>query len=248
MGGRVSRVEPPIVPTVNIIDASREIAGRDSREEAWGKKTRTGEHRGSTAQNLGTHGNLAIVLTHGAGTAESIFWSITGDAAATAVANSTSNASALPLSTGNLVLVSDPAAVASPLWQSFDYPTDVGLPGAKVGWDKATGFSRQFVSKKSLVDPGRGVYSIAIDADGVLVVRSRRHPFVVYWTWSFGKLEELVSALTALLEMDPRTRGKPTFVDNDQEVSFTYTLLDESASENFIDDTTYNKPDFSCYQ
>jgi hypothetical protein len=46
MGGRVSRVEPPIVPTVNIIDASREIAGRDSREEAWGKKTRTGEHRG----------------------------------------------------------------------------------------------------------------------------------------------------------------------------------------------------------
>jgi hypothetical protein len=92
------------------------------------------------------------------------------------------------------------------------------------------------------------VYSIAIDADGVLVVRSRRHPFVVYWTWSFGKLEELVSALTALLEMDPRTRGKPTFVDNDQEVSFTYTLLDESASENFIDDTTYNKPDFSCYQ
>jgi hypothetical protein len=31
---------------VNIIDASREIAGRESREEAWGKKTRTGEHRG----------------------------------------------------------------------------------------------------------------------------------------------------------------------------------------------------------
>jgi hypothetical protein len=41
-----------------------------------------------------------------------------------------------------------------------------------------------------------------------------------------------VSALTALLKMDPRTQGKP--VDNDQEVSFTYTLLDESARENFI--------------
>ena len=38
--------------------------------------------------------------------------------------------------------------------------------------------------------------------------------------------------LTALLEMDPRTKGllKPTFVENDEEVSFTYTLLDDSSS------------------
>jgi hypothetical protein len=181
--------------------------------------------------NISRDGNLVIILNSATSTKSSIVWSITGNI----VVNSTSNTSAILMSTGNLALIpnttpSNPAV--APLWQSFDYPTDVGLPGAKVGRNKVTGFSRQFISKKSLIDPGLGSYSVEIDADGVLLLRSRKPPFVVYWTWTSGKLGELVSALNALLEMDPRTRGllKPTFVDNDEEVSFTYTLLDESSS------------------
>ncbi|PUZ63728.1 hypothetical protein GQ55_3G090900 [Panicum hallii var. hallii] len=170
-------------------------------------------------------GNLVIMLSNAS--TESIIWSTTG-----IVFTSTNNTSAVLMNNGNLALKPETSSNEVPLWQSFDYPTDVGLPGAKIGRNKATGFNHQFISKKSLIDPGLGSYSVQIDTNGVLLLRSRKPPFVVYWSWPSGKLAELVSALNALLDMDPRTKGllKPTYADNDKEVYFTYTLLDESAS------------------
>jgi hypothetical protein len=171
-------------------------------------------------------GNLVIILNNAS--TESIIWSTTG-----VVSNSTNNAtSAVLMNNGNFALIPETSSNEPPLWQSFDYPTDVGLPGAKVGRNKVTGFNHKFISKKSMIDPGLGSYSVEIDSNGVLLLRSRKPPFVVYWSWPSGKLGELVSALSALLEMDPRTKGllKPRYVDNDQEVYFTYTLLDESSS------------------
>ncbi|XP_039840740.1 G-type lectin S-receptor-like serine/threonine-protein kinase At2g19130 [Panicum virgatum] len=170
-------------------------------------------------------GNLVIMLSKAS--TESIIWSTTG-----IIFNSTNNTSAVLMNNGNLALIPENSSNEVPLWQSFDYPTDVGLPGAKIGRNKVTGFNHQFISKKSLIDPGLSSYSVQIDTNGVLLLRSWMPPFVVYWSWPSGKLAELVSALNALLDMDPRTKGllKPTYVDNDKEVYFTYTLVDESTS------------------
>ncbi|CAO2041628.1 unnamed protein product [Urochloa humidicola] len=56
---------------------------------------------------------------------------------------------------GNLVIQdgSEPARI---LWQSFDHPTDVILPGGKIGHNKVTGSKYKAVSKKNLLDPGSG--------------------------------------------------------------------------------------------
>jgi len=119
------------------------------------------------------------------------------------------------------------------LWQSFDYPTDVGLPGAKLGRNKVTGLNRRFISKKNLIDPGLGSYILELDSNGVLSHRRRKPPFVVYLSWSSGKLAyTLVHTLNGLLDSDARTKGLlvPKYVNNHEEEYFTYESLDESSS------------------
>ncbi|RLM99302.1 G-type lectin S-receptor-like serine/threonine-protein kinase [Panicum miliaceum] len=177
----------------------------------------------TTQLRISTDGNLVIVSSNT--TTESKLWS-------TEVVNSTDSVSALLNSTGNLDLLPETPSNGAPLWQSFDYPTDVGLPTAKIGRNKLTGFNRSFVSKKSLIDPGFGSYSIDVGIDGALRLTSRSSPPVVYWPWPAGRLAQLVQALDGLMDSDPRTKGllKPTFQDDDEEVYFSYTITDDSAS------------------
>jgi len=74
----------------------------------------------------------------------------------------TNNTVAILLNSGNLVLQNS----SDVLWQSFDYPTDTFLPGAKLGWDKATGLNRRIVSRKNLIDLAPGRYSEELDPGG----------------------------------------------------------------------------------
>ncbi|KAJ1261327.1 hypothetical protein BS78_09G020900 [Paspalum vaginatum] len=139
--------------------------------------------------------------------------------------------------TGNLATVIVPAKPPHSrkevlLWQSFDDPTDVSLPTAKIGRNKVTGSNTSLVAKKSLIDPSPGSYCVEIDTDGALQLRTRTPPFVVYWSWAPGKLGELAQAINELIESDPRTKGLlvTTYQDNDEEVYFSYNLKDESVS------------------
>jgi hypothetical protein len=119
------------------------------------------------------------------------------------------------------------------LWQSFDYPTDVGIPGAKIGWNKVTGFKWMYISKKNLIDPGLGSYSLEIDTNGVMFLGRRNPPLVATWSWPPGNLaDKLLTVLNGLLDSDPRTKGlfKPSYVNNNEEQYFTYTSLNESSS------------------
>ncbi|KAG2624210.1 hypothetical protein PVAP13_3KG112800 [Panicum virgatum] len=181
----------------------------------------------TTQLRISRDGNLVIVSLNT--TTESKLWS-------TQVVNTTDSVSALLNSTGNLVLVpatpSSNGAPPPPLWQSFDYPTDVGLPTAKIGRNKLTGFNRSFVSKKSLIDPGPGSYSIDVGIDGAMRLTSRSSPPVVYWSWPAGRLAQLVQALDGLMDSDPRTKDllKPTFRDDEDEVYFSYTITNDSAA------------------
>ncbi|KAF9617217.1 hypothetical protein IFM89_035099 [Coptis chinensis] len=63
---------------------------------------------------------------------------------------------------GNLVLrnVVEPSTVS---WQSFDYPTDTWLPGAKLRYDNITRKAVSLSSWKNPNDPGRGLFSDALD-------------------------------------------------------------------------------------
>jgi hypothetical protein len=137
------------------------------------------------------------------------------------------------MNTGNLVVLPKaPSNGIPPLWQSFDHPTDVGLPSANIGCDKIIGSDRFGISKKSLIDPSFGSCTIQVDTDGALRLTSRIPSYVVYWSWPPGRLAELVQALNGLMDSDPRTKGLliPTYQENDQEVYFSYNITDESAS------------------
>ncbi|RCV15497.1 hypothetical protein SETIT_3G060400v2 [Setaria italica] len=174
----------------------------------------------TTQLRISGDGNLIIFALNKNTSTESRLWF-------TEVANSTDTSiSAVLNNTGNFALVQKTPSSGEPLWQSFDYPTDVGLPTAKIGRNKVTGFNWSFVSKKSLIDPGFGSYSIELSIDGAQRLASRSSPSVVYWSWTSGGL-----ALDGLMDSDPRTKGlKPTYQDNDEEVYFSYTITNESAS------------------
>ena len=179
-----------------------------------------------TQLKISSDGNLAIV-SHGS--PESIVWSTHIVPNRTTGAGGTNATSAVLLDTGNLALVETPSSNAT-LWQSFDYPTDVVLPGAKFGRNKLTGFSRQAVTRKSLVDPGLGSYSIEIDTSGVVL--KHRNPSVVYWRWASGASTlKLIPILKTMLQSNPRTKGliDPTYVDDDAEEYYMYTSLDDSS-------------------
>ncbi|KAG2624207.1 G-type lectin S-receptor-like serine/threonine-protein kinase At2g19130 [Panicum virgatum] len=175
-----------------------------------------------TQLKISGDGNL-VILNHAT---ESIIWS-------TNIVNKTQtsiiNTTAVLFNNGNFALMGSPSSAVPPLWQSFDYPTDVFLPGAKFGRNKVTGLNRKYISSKNLIDPGLGSFCIELDTNGAMLLRSR-NPSVVYWSWSSGS-SLLVPLLKTMLDMNPQTKGliSPAYIDNNEEMYYTYTLVDESS-------------------
>ncbi|KAG2689732.1 hypothetical protein I3760_09G152800 [Carya illinoinensis] len=100
------------------------------------------------------HGNLVLTETNGSFP----IWS-------TKASNVSANHSmARLLDTGNLVLAHP--EIQSPIWQSFDFPTDTWLPFMKLGLDRRTGLNRILTSWKSKNDPGTGNCTFEIDPTG----------------------------------------------------------------------------------
>jgi hypothetical protein len=167
------------------------------------------------------HGDLVILDRSG----NTIIWS----AQATIT---TIDTIAVLLNSGNLVLQNSSNS-SDILWQSFDYPTDTFLPGAKLGWDKATGLNRRLVSWKNLIDPATGVYREELDPDGVdQYLLTPLNSSVPYWSsgaWN-GKYFALMP------EMSSGYFVNFTFVNNDQEKYFMYASHDESmVIRNYLD-------------
>uniref|UniRef100_A0A0D9W4V1 Receptor-like serine/threonine-protein kinase n=1 Tax=Leersia perrieri TaxID=77586 RepID=A0A0D9W4V1_9ORYZ len=137
------------------------------------------------------------------------------------------NTIAMLLDTGNLVIQnsSNPSHI---LWESFDHPTDVFLPGAKIGLNKITGLNRRIFSRRDLVDQSPGAYSMELGIKGgyQLVWNSS----VEYWSsgeWNgryFSRIPEMVLKSPHYTPFNFQIK----FVNNDQEVYFTYSIHDES--------------------
>jgi hypothetical protein len=166
-------------------------------------------------------GNLVILDK----SKNSIIWS-TG-------ANITTNDTiAVLLDSGNLIL-HNPSNPSDIMWQSFDYPTDTFFPGAKLGWDKATGLNRRLVSWKNSVNPATGTYSEELDPSGVdqylLTALNSPMPY-----WSSGAWNGQYFAL--MPETSNHLLVNFTFINNDQEKYFMYTLDDETmVIRNYLD-------------
>ncbi|KAI5570429.1 hypothetical protein BDE02_11G028900 [Populus trichocarpa] len=68
------------------------------------------------------------------------------------------------LDSGNLILVRKRSRKI--VWQSFDYPTNIQLPGMKLGLDRKLGTDRFLTSWRSADDPGIGDFSLRINPNG----------------------------------------------------------------------------------
>ncbi|KAK8448796.1 hypothetical protein SEVIR_7G103600v4 [Setaria viridis] len=167
----------------------------------------------SSELTISNNGNLVILNQ----ATNSTVWS-------TQAHTTTNNTVAILLNNGNLILQKSSNS-SDVLWQSFDYPTDTFLPGAKLGWDKASGLNRRLVSRKNLIDLTPGRYSEELDPSGtnqyIITLLNSSIPYWFGGIWN-GKYFTLVP------EMEGAQPFNLTFVSNDQEKYFTYNLLDET--------------------
>ncbi|KAJ8549674.1 hypothetical protein K7X08_033381 [Anisodus acutangulus] len=90
---------------------------------------------------------------------------------------------AVLLDSGNFVLTNG----IEIQWQSFDYPTDTWLPGARIGFDETENKLQKLISWRNMNDPATGNYSLQLDPNqnGEFVVRSNLRGY-----WRSGRLKE----------------------------------------------------------
>ncbi|CAI9772524.1 unnamed protein product [Fraxinus pennsylvanica] len=124
---------------------------------------------------------------------------------------------------GNLVLRdgSEPRT-SKGFWQSFDNPTDTWLPGAKLVYDKHTKTKQLLISWKNSEDPAPGLFSIELDPNGSQFI-IRRNRTEQYWTsgaWN-GRIFSSLPELNYVYNI--------SYVDNENETYFTYSLYDPSS-------------------
>ncbi|KAF3457366.1 hypothetical protein FNV43_RR02023 [Rhamnella rubrinervis] len=81
----------------------------------------------------------------------------------------------------NLVLTDHGSKSPSLLWQSFDHPTHVWLPGSKFGYNNVTKRNQRIISWKNSEDPAPGLFSLEVDMSdkSFRILRNRSKS---YWT------------------------------------------------------------------
>ncbi|KAL9668722.1 hypothetical protein QQ045_006260 [Rhodiola kirilowii] len=132
---------------------------------------------------------------------------------------------------GNLVLQD---GSMEKLWQSFDYPTHTWLPGGKIRLDKRTNRSQLLTSWKNSDDPSPGLYSLELDPNGTnsyFILWNRSVPYWTSGTWN-GQIFSLVP------EMRLNYLYNFSYVSNENESYFTYSLYDSSIISRFVMDVS----------
>ncbi|KAM5552077.1 hypothetical protein ABKV19_026773 [Rosa sericea] len=125
------------------------------------------------------------------------------------------------LDNGNLVL----RAGSLPLWQSFDQPAHTFLPESKIGFNNVTKRTQVLTSWKNSEDPSPGQFSLELDPTSKSYIikwnRSQR-----YWTSGLWDQNRHVFSLS------PEMRHyiyNFSYVTNENESYFTYTLYDDAS-------------------
>ncbi|XP_006851221.2 G-type lectin S-receptor-like serine/threonine-protein kinase At4g27290 [Amborella trichopoda] len=172
---------------------------------------------------MGVDGNLVLLDELGRS-----LWS-------TNTAGAMNTSVAVLLDSGNLVLRQNGSNNGSEnvLWQSFDHPTDTMLPGAKVGLNRKTSLNQLLTPWKNAENPAPGTFAFGLDPNGSeqFFVWQNGVPY-----WRSGPWNG--EGFSGAPEVKENNMYKFSFVDNDDEVYFTYDLSDESIVARFVIDTT----------
>ncbi|XP_076900228.1 G-type lectin S-receptor-like serine/threonine-protein kinase At4g27290 [Bidens hawaiensis] len=133
---------------------------------------------------------------------------------------SVKNPTAQLLDTGNFIVKN----LENPIWQSFDYMTDTLLPGMKVGWNLVTGLNRYLTSWKSVDDPAVGEFSFSINASGFPQLFTWKGQEIIFRGGPWNGLR-----FTGISQLKPNPFYSFTFVINEKEIYYQYSLIDTSA-------------------
>ncbi|GMH11941.1 hypothetical protein Nepgr_013782 [Nepenthes gracilis] len=106
------------------------------------------------------------------------------------------------------------------VWQSFDHPSDIRLPGVKLGWDLVTGIDSYLTSWESSDDPSPGRYNYGIDRHGYPQLFITTGSVVQY---RFGPWNGV--RFSGIPGMKANQIYRPWFVFNQNQTYFTYELL-----------------------
>ncbi|KAF8409393.1 hypothetical protein HHK36_005468 [Tetracentron sinense] len=146
--------------------------------------------------------------------------------------SSTSNSiEAALLDDGNLVL-RDGTNSSAPVWESLDHPTHTWLPGGKLGLDKRTNKTQRLTAWRSEEDPAPGIFSLELDPNGTSQYFILWNGSENYWTsgvWN-GHIFSLVP------EMRINYIYNFSYITNENENYFTYSVYDNSILSRFIMD------------
>ncbi|KAK9064410.1 hypothetical protein SSX86_015792 [Deinandra increscens subsp. villosa] len=138
------------------------------------------------------------------------------------------------LDDGNLVLRYGSNS-SPPIWQSFDHPTHTFLPGGKLGYNKRTNTKQVLTSWRNSEDPGMGLFSLEID--------QINKQFLIKWNrsinyWTSGTWNDRDKLFSLVPEMRLNYIYNYSYVDNENESYFTYSLYNPSIISRFFIDVT----------
>ncbi|XP_022763999.1 G-type lectin S-receptor-like serine/threonine-protein kinase At2g19130 [Durio zibethinus] len=136
---------------------------------------------------------------------------------------------------GNLVLRDGPNS-STPLWQSLDHPTHTWLPGGKLSLNKRTNKSQLLTSWKNSEDPAPGLFSLELDPTGT-------NQYLIQWNgsenyWTSGTWDEQTRIFSLVPEMRLNYIYNFSYVSNENESYFTYSLYNPSTISRFIMDVS----------
>ncbi|XP_059294698.1 G-type lectin S-receptor-like serine/threonine-protein kinase At4g27290 [Lycium ferocissimum] len=167
-------------------------------------------------------GNL--VLLNGSGHS---IWS-------TNVINSTKPVLAILRDDGNLILIDIGSKNTNSLmWQSFDHPTHTFLPGSKIGYNRRTKTKQAFTSWIDSEDPSPGLFTLEMDPiKNQSVIKWNKT--VEYWSLGLWNGSHTFSALPVI--SNPAYNF--TFINNEDEIYFTYFIFNPSIMSTVIIDVS----------
>ena len=151
----------------------------------------------------------------------------------TSIISSTLNSTFAVLEdSGNLVLRSRSNSSVV-LWQSFDHPTDTWLPGGKLGLNKLTKKQQIYSSWSSYDDPAPGPFLLKLDPNGT-------RQYFIMWNgdkhWTCGIWPGRVSVFGP--DMLDDNYNNMTYVSNEEENYFTYSVTKTSILSRFVMDSS----------
>ncbi|XAR66354.1 Non-specific serine/threonine protein kinase, partial [Bertholletia excelsa] len=134
------------------------------------------------------------------------------------------------LDSGNLVVREKQTDAGDTfIWESFDFIADTLLPGMKLGWKLRPRVNRVMTSWKSNDDPSEGDFTFGLDsADAPQLVLSKDSEKQYRWGPWDG------SRFSGSEEFKRNPVFIPIFVSNQEELYYTYQVLNDSIISRFV--------------